>query len=109
MADFTKEVATKYGVLIPEEGVPLRALFIIDPTGNLRQITCNDLPVGRNVDEILRLIKALQFLEVHGEVCPANWQPGDATMNPDPTKSKAYFHGKLIMKRLISLNSSNKQ
>jgi len=91
VADFGKTVATKYGVLLPD-GVPLRALFIIDPVGNLRQITCNDLPVGRNVDEIIRLIKAFQFVEAHGEVCPANWQPGELTMKADPTKSKEYFH-----------------
>lgn len=57
----------------------------------LRQITVNDLPVGRNVDEILRLVKAFQFVDVHGEVCPANWHPGDATMVADPEKSKEYF------------------
>lgn len=71
VADFSKIVATKYGVLIPDGpdcGVPFRALFIIDPAGNLRQITVNDLPVGRNVDEIIRLIKAFQFHETHGEV-----------------------------------------
>lgn len=90
VADFNKTVANQYGVLLPD-GVPLRALFIIDPTGNLRQITCNDLPVGRNVDEIIRLIKAFQFVEEHGEVCPANWQPGDLTMKADPTQSKTYF------------------
>jgi len=90
LADFNKTVANQYGVLLPD-GVPLRALFIIDPKGDLRQITCNDLPVGRNVDEILRLIKAFQFVEVHGEVCPANWQPGDVTMKADPTLSKEYF------------------
>eukprot|EP01034_Spumella_vulgaris_P034541 gene34541-42604_t len=90
VADFNKTVANQYGVLLPD-GVPLRALFIIDPVGNLRQITCNDLPVGRNVDEIIRLVKAFQFVEEHGEVCPANWQPGDLTMKADPTASKEYF------------------
>lgn len=90
VADFNKTVANQYGVLLTD-GVPLRALFIIDPVGNLRQITCNDLPVGRNVDEIIRLVKAFQFVEVHGEVCPANWQPGDLTMKADPTESKTYF------------------
>jgi peroxiredoxin (alkyl hydroperoxide reductase subunit C) len=90
VADFNKTVANQYGVLLPD-GIPLRALFIIDPTGNLRQITCNDLPVGRNVDEIIRLIKAFQFVEAHGEVCPANWQPGDLTMKADPNASKEYF------------------
>jgi alkyl hydroperoxide reductase subunit AhpC len=90
VADFNKTVANQYGVLLPD-GVPLRALFIIDPKGDLRQITCNDLPVGRNVDEIVRLVKAFQFVEVHGEVCPANWQPGDLTMKADPKESKTYF------------------
>lgn len=90
VADFNKTVANQYGVLLPD-GIPLRALFIIDPTGNLRQVTVNDLPVGRNVDEIIRLIKAFQFVEVHGEVCPANWQPGDLTMKADPKESKEYF------------------
>ena len=66
-------------MLLPD-GVPLRALFIISPTGQLRQITVNDLPVGRNVDEIIRLVKAFQFVDEHGEVCPANWQPGALTM-----------------------------
>ena len=75
VADFSKTVAEAYGVLLPG-GVPLRALFIIAPDGVLRQITVNDLPVGRNVDEIVRLVKAFQFTDLHGEVCPANWQPG---------------------------------
>jgi len=91
VADFNKTVANQYGVLL-SDGIPLRALFVIDPVGNLRQITCNDLPVGRNVDEIIRLIKAFQFVEEHGEVCPANWQPGDLTMKADPSDSKEYFH-----------------
>ena len=60
-----------------------------------RQITVNDLPVGRNVDEIIRLIKAFQFVEEHGEVCPANWQPGDITMSADPVLSKKYFSGSI--------------
>lgn len=90
LADFDKSVAKSYGVLLPD-GIPLRALFIISPTGQLRQITVNDLPVGRNVDEIIRLIKAFQFVDSHGEVCPANWKPGDLTMKADPVGSKEYF------------------
>lgn len=90
LADFDKTVAKSYGVLLPD-GIPLRALFIISPTGELRQITVNDLPVGRNVDEIIRLIKAFQFVETHGEVCPANWKPGDLSMKADPVGSKEYF------------------
>ena len=91
VSDMDKSIAKKYGVLIEDEGVPLRGLFIISPTGILRQTTVNDLPVGRNVDEIVRLVQAFQFTDTHGEVCPANWQPGSATMNPDPIKSKEYF------------------
>ena len=94
LADFSKTVATDYGCLIPDgedAGVPLRALYIISPTGQLRQITCNDLPVGRNVDEIIRLVKAFQFVDEHGEVCPANWQPGDLTIVDDPVKKLKYF------------------
>lgn len=92
LADFTKQIASDYGVLIREggdTGVPLRGLFIIDPEGILRQSTINDLPVGRSVDETLRLIKAFQFVAKHGEVCPANWQPGDLTINT--AKSSEYF------------------
>ena len=94
LADFNKQVATDYGCLIPDgddAGAPLRALYIISPTGILRQITVNDLPVGRNVDEIIRLVKAFQFVDVHGEVCPANWQPGDLTIVDDPIKKLKYF------------------
>ena len=94
--DFTKSIAASYGVLItdgPDTGVSLRGTFIIDPKGILRQATINDLPVGRNVDETLRLIKAFQFHEEHGDVCPANWQPGDKTMKPDSELSKEYFGG----------------
>lgn len=67
LADFKKEIATSYGVLIESAGIPLRGLFIIDPKGTLRQITVNDLPVGRSVEEVLRLVKAFQFVEKHGE------------------------------------------
>ncbi|GLI62618.1 hypothetical protein VaNZ11_005281 [Volvox africanus] len=94
VADLTKKIAQDYGVLIedgPDAGVTLRGLFIISPSGILRQITINDLPVGRSVDETLRLVKAFQFVDEHGEVCPANWNPGAKTMKADPTKSLEYF------------------
>jgi alkyl hydroperoxide reductase subunit AhpC len=84
LADFSKKVATDYGALVEggdDDTVPMRALYIISPAGKLRHITANDLPVGRNVDETLRLIKAFQFVDEHGEVCPANWQPGDPTID----------------------------
>ena len=91
IADLNKEVARKYDVLLEEAGVSLRGLFIIDPQGVIRHATINDLPVGRNVDEALRVIQAFQFVEKHGEVCPANWKPGADTMKPDPVGSQEYF------------------
>jgi len=90
VADFTKDIASRYGVLV-DGGVSLRGLFIIDPRGVVRQVTLNDLPVGRNVDETLRLVQAFQFTDEHGEVCPANWRPGAKTMVADTNKSKKYF------------------
>lgn len=61
-------------------GFFFRGLFIIDPKGTLRQITMNDLPVGRSVDETLRLVQAFQYTDTHGEVCPAGWKPGSDTV-----------------------------
>jgi alkyl hydroperoxide reductase subunit AhpC len=91
VADKNFKIARDYGVLIEEEGIALRGLFIIDPKGTLRQITVNDLPVGRNVDETLRLVEAFQFTDEHGEVCPAGWQSGGETMKADPKGSLEYF------------------
>eukprot|EP00105_Crassostrea_gigas_P017681 XP_011435554.1 PREDICTED: peroxiredoxin-1 [Crassostrea gigas] len=68
-----------------------RGLFIIDDKGNLRQITMNDLPVGRSVDETLRLVQAFQFTDKHGEVCPAGWKPGADTIRPNVKDSQKYF------------------
>ena len=91
VSDLTKSIARDYGVLIEEAGIALRGLFVIDKAGIIRHITINDLPIGRSVDEVLRVIDALQFVEKHGEVCPANWKPGDSSMKPDPQGSKEYF------------------
>lgn len=82
LSDLKKSVAKAYGCLTQNEDIALRALYIIDTKGIVRQITINDLPVGRSVDEVLRLIKAFQFADEHGEVCPANWQPKSKTINP---------------------------
>jgi len=90
LSDLDKKIATDYGVLA-EGGVALRGTFIIDREGTVKSCIVNDLNVGRNVDEILRLIQAFQFSEEHGEVCPANWTPGEKSMVPDPEKSKEYF------------------
>ncbi|KPA75095.1 tryparedoxin peroxidase (TRYP) [Leptomonas pyrrhocoris] len=95
LADKTKSIARAYGVLKEDDGVAYRGVFIIDPTGKLRQITINDMPVGRNVEEVVRLVEALQFVEKHGEVCPANWKPGSATMKPDPKESVSGYFSKL--------------
>ena len=91
VSDITKQISRDFGVLL-DSGVALRGTFIIDPQGIIRQATVNDLPVGRNIDEALRLVKAFQFNEKHGEVCPANWTEGAKTMTPDVNKSKEYFH-----------------
>ncbi|KAF9159147.1 Peroxiredoxin-2 [Actinomortierella ambigua] len=91
LADFTKKIATDYGVLKEDDGVAYRGLFIIDPKQVVRQITINDLPVGRNVDETIRLVEAFQFTDEHGEVCPIGWQKGQATIKPDVSGSKEFF------------------
>ncbi|KAJ3745039.1 thioredoxin-like protein [Lentinula boryana] len=91
LADRSMTIARDYGVLLEDEGIALRGLFIIDPSGILRQITVNDLPVGRSVEETLRLVKAFQFTDKHGEVCPAGWSEGDKTIKTDPTAKIEYF------------------
>lgn len=90
ISDLTKEISRSYDVLI-EGGISLRGLFVIDPKGIVRHATINDLPVGRNVDEAIRVIQAFQYVEKHGEVCPANWKPGEDTMKGDPVGAKKYF------------------
>ena len=90
LADVTKKIAGDYGVLT-EGGIALRGLFLINPKGNVVYSVIHDLSVGRNVDEILRILKAFQQVEKTGEVCPANWHEGKKTMKADPVKSKEYF------------------
>ena len=91
LADITKDISRAYQVLIEEAGIALRGVFIIDDKGILKVQMVNNNNVGRNVDEVLRLVQADQFSESHpGEVCPANWTPGSATMHADPNKSKEY-------------------
>uniref|UniRef100_A0A8D0HFD4 Peroxiredoxin-2 n=2 Tax=Sphenodon punctatus TaxID=8508 RepID=A0A8D0HFD4_SPHPU len=91
VADLTHSIAADYGVLKEDEGIAYRGLFIIDNKGILRQITVNDLPVGRSVDETLRLVQAFQHTDKHGEVCPAGWSPGSDTIKPTVKDSKEYF------------------
>ena len=90
LADLSKKIAQDYGVLL-EGGVALRGLFLIDREGIVRHMVVNDLPLGRSVDEALRMVKALQFFEENGEVCPADWKEGSATIKPSIEGSKEYF------------------
>jgi len=90
VSDLDKGISRQYGVLLEKPGVSLRGLFIIDRDGILRHITINDLPLGRNVDEILRVIDAIQFHEKQGEVCPANWKKGEEGMKPDQKGLESY-------------------
>merc|ERR1719342_1837349 len=92
LADLTKQISKDYGVLLEDAGHTLRGLFIIDGKGILRQITMNDLPVGRSVDETLRLVQAFQYTDQHGEVCPAGWKPGADTIIPNPNDKLKYFN-----------------
>lgn len=92
ISDIKKEISTAYNVLDPEAGVALRGLFIIDREGIIQHSTINNLSFGRSVDETLRTLKAIQHVQANpDEVCPAGWEEGDRTMNPDPVKSKVYF------------------
>lgn len=94
ISDMTKTIARSYRVLIEhgeDAGVALRGTFIIDPKGMLRHYTVNDLPVSRNVDDIIRLVRGYQHADAHGEVCPHKWKPGGRTMKPDPEGSLEYF------------------
>ena len=91
VSDINKTIARDYDVLIADDGVALRGAFLIDSQGVVRQQTVNDLPLGRNVDEFLRLVDALAFTEEHGEVCPANWKEGERSMKPDSAGLKSYF------------------
>lgn len=90
IADLNKNVARSYEVL-NEGGIALRGLFLIDDKDVIQHATINNLSVGRNVEEALRLVEAYQYTAQHGEVCPANWTKGKDTMKPDPTGSKTWF------------------
>ncbi len=81
VADLDKKISENYGVLL-SEGISLRGLFLIDKEGIVRHALVNDLPLGRNVDEAVRMLDALQFSEEFGDVCPANWKPGEDAMKP---------------------------
>jgi peroxiredoxin (alkyl hydroperoxide reductase subunit C) len=90
VADFNKKIAEDYGVLL-SDGVTLRATFIIDPEGNVLFELIHSNDIGRNINEIIRNIDALQYVKKYGEVCPSNWVPGKDTMKPDPIKKLEFF------------------
>lgn len=82
VGDMTHSICQAYGVEHPQMGVAFRAAFLIDKSGIVRSQIINDLPIGRNIDEILRVVDALQYHEQHGDVCPAGWKKGDKAMKP---------------------------
>lgn len=91
IADIHKTISRDYDVLIPEAGIALRGTFLIDKNGVVQQQTINNLPLGRSVDEMIRLLEALQYTESHGEVCPANWKKGETAMKATQEGLKSYF------------------
>ena len=91
VADLTKSIARDYGVLIEEEGMSLRGSFLIDKDFIVRMEQVYDKPLGRSVEETLRVIDAWLFFEKNGEVCPANWKPGDETMSESAAGIESFF------------------
>ena len=91
VADLTHSICQSYGVEHPEAGVAFRGTFLIDKEGVVRSEIVNDLPLGRNIDELVRLVDALQFHEQYGEVCPAGWKKGEKGMQASPTGVASYL------------------
>lgn len=91
ISDLNKTIAKDYDVLIPHEGIAFRGLFLIDTQGVVRHQVVNDLPLGRSVDEAVRILDALVYFEKHGEVCPANWQNGKKALKPSNEGLASYF------------------
>lgn len=92
LADTTHQLSKDYGVYLEEEGHTLRGLFLINDQGVLKHMLHNSPEAGRSVDETLRLVQAYQYAAVHGEVCPAGWQPGSATIKPTPQQKGKDTH-----------------
>ena len=93
VADMTKSIARGFDVLLEDAGVALRGSFLLDKDGTVRHAVINDLPLGRNIDEMIRMVDTMLFTNEHGEVCPAGWHKGDAGMKADP-KGVADYLGK---------------
>lgn len=95
VSDLNKTISQSYGVLVPNEGIAYRGLFLIDREGIVRHQVVNDLPLGRSVDEAIRILDALISFEANGEVCPANWQIGKPGMKPHKEGLEQYFASNL--------------
>lgn len=93
VADMTHNICKAFDVETPDGAVAFRGSFLIDRSGLVRHQVVNDLPLGRNVDEMLRMVDALQFTEEHGEVCPAGWKEGDKGMDASPDGVAEYLAG----------------
>lgn len=93
VSDLNKTISRDYDVLIEGKGVALRGLFLIDKNGIIRHQVINDLPLGRSVEEALRMVDALRFFEQKGEVCPANWRKGEKAMKADQKGLEEFFSG----------------
>ncbi|KAJ0969692.1 hypothetical protein J5N97_022569 [Dioscorea zingiberensis] len=92
VSDVTKSISQSYGVLIPDQGIALRGLFIIDKEGVIQHSTINNLAIGQVLMKTMRTLQALQYVQENpDEVCPAGWKPGEKSMKPDPKLSKDYF------------------
>ncbi|MCE1839833.1 redoxin domain-containing protein, partial [Enterobacter hormaechei] len=91
VADIKRDIMKAYGIEHPEAGVALRGSFLIDKNGVVRHQVVNDLPLGRNIDEMVRMVDALQFHEEHGEVCPAQWAKGQEGMGASPEGVAKYL------------------
>jgi peroxiredoxin (alkyl hydroperoxide reductase subunit C) len=95
LEDVSKKMSEDYDVVHAESGLPARGTFLIDPDGNCWHALVNNLPLGRDMDEVLRAIDGVQFFKEHGQVCPAGWATGKAGMTPDDDGVKSYLseHG----------------
>lgn len=92
VSDINKTIARDYGVLKEDEGIAYRGLFLLDKEGNVRHMMINDLPLGRSVDEALRMLDALIYHEKNGEVCPANWKDGEKSLKPTQEGLVEFFN-----------------
>lgn len=97
VSDMNKTISHHYDVLVPNEGIAYRGLFLIDKRGIVRHQVVNDLPLGRSIDEVLRMIDALNYFETHGEVCPADWKTGNKSMKPTHEGLHLYFAEETIV------------